>query len=77
MATITYLDPAASRERRLLRGLDACFTALGQGVNAYMERQSRMQEIDRLNAMSDEDLHRLGLTRERIAYHVFADRFVF
>lgn len=77
MAAITVLDPASARDRRLRRGLDAYFAAIGQGVNAYMERQSRMAEINRLNAMSDEELRGLGLTRERIAYHVFADRFVF
>ncbi|MBK5946362.1 hypothetical protein CCR83_07895 [Rhodobacter veldkampii DSM 11550] len=67
----------ARREARLLKGLDDYFTSLGQGINAYVERQSRVQEIDRLNAMSDEELLKLGIRRERIAQHVFRDRFVF
>ena len=38
------------------------------------ERMSRRDEIARLQAMSDADLARAGLTREGIVTHVFRDR---
>ncbi|MSU90178.1 DUF1127 domain-containing protein [Rhodobacteraceae bacterium 2CG4] len=34
----------------------------------------RMQELERLQAMSDEELAELGLRREDIVRHVFRDR---
>lgn len=72
---MTFVSTLARREKRFLQGLDDYFAGLGQGINAYMERQSRVTEIDRLNAMSDEELLKQGIRRDRIAYHVFRDRF--
>jgi len=76
---ITHNTPANApqREARLKKGMDEFFAALGQGINAYMERNARVREIERLSAMSDEELLKLGVRRERIAYHVFQDRFWF
>lgn len=72
---MAYSSATAPREKRLLKGLDEYFANLGQGFNAYLERRSRRDEINHLNAMSDEELLKLGIRRERIAYHVFRDRF--
>lgn len=66
---------AARKERRLLEKFDAFFTAIGQGFNAYAMRRGRMDEIRRLNAMSDEQLLKLGVTRDRIPQYVFRDLF--
>ncbi len=41
------------------------------------EANSRSKEIEFLRALSDEDLAKRGLTRDRIVQHVFADRMVF
>lgn len=41
------------------------------GVSASMD--ARLTEIDRLQALSDQDLAARGLTREGIVAHVFAD----
>lgn len=53
--------------------LDAFFTAIGQGFNSHTLRRQRMGRIQRLNALGDADLARLGLTRAQIPAHVFRD----
>ena len=55
---------------------DRFFVSLGQGINAYLERLSRADEVARLEAMSDADLARHGI-RERtdIVRYVFRDKF--
>lgn len=54
------------------------FVALGHGIMAWMERvaeaNSRIDEIRHLQSLSDEDLADRGIERDRIVYHVFADR---
>lgn len=57
--------------------VDAFFTALGQGLNAYIETRSRSAELQRLFDMSDAELARIGLTRDGIVAHVFRDRLGF
>lgn len=55
--------------------LDLFFAGLGLGVNPYMLRQSRMREIQALNACTDRQLAQLGLTRDDIPRYVFRDLF--
>ncbi len=54
------------------------FVAFGHGFMAWMERvavaNSRIDEIRKLQALSDAELAERGIERERIVYHVFADR---
>ncbi len=64
-----------SMNRGIRAQLDAFFVGLGQGFNAYLESNSRMQEIARLNALSDADLTAMSLKREDIPRHVFRDLF--
>ncbi len=72
MATQTLSAPrtAAIREK-----VDAFFASIGQGMNAYMERRSRMDQITRLEAKTDEELSKLGIKRDRIVQYVFRDLF--
>ncbi|MAQ36838.1 hypothetical protein BMI91_15025 [Thioclava sediminum] len=49
--------------------------AIAQGLVAYMERQSRQEQIRALDAKSDAELADMGLTRDGIVRHVFRDRF--
>lgn len=74
MAYTTY-EMLAPKERKLRAKLDAFFLSLGQGVNAYVERQARMDQIRALEAKSDEELLKLGLKRDRIPHYVFRDLF--
>lgn len=55
--------------------IDRFFAALGQGFSAYMVARSRSTEIERLNAKSDAELARLGITRDDIPRYVFRDLF--
>ncbi|SIO41521.1 protein of unknown function [Rhodovulum sp. ES.010] len=55
--------------------LDLFFAGLGMGFNAYSLRRSRMREIQTLNACSDAQLARMGLTRDDIPGYVFRDLF--
>lgn len=54
--------------------LDRFFASIGQGFNAYIETISRQDQIERLNAMSDEQLAAKGLTRDQIVHYVFRDK---
>lgn len=49
--------------------------AIGARFGRFVEIQARRAEIDRLQAKSDDDLARMGLTRDGIVAHVFRDRF--
>jgi uncharacterized protein YjiS (DUF1127 family) len=60
---------------RLLARLDAFFAGMGQGMNAYMHRKSRMDEIEALNAKTDVELAEIGITRADIPRYVFRDTF--
>ncbi len=55
--------------------IDHFFSSLGQGMNAYMERRSHMSEIIALNEMTDQELAKLGITRDEIPRYVFRDIF--
>lgn len=54
--------------------LSRVLSALRGGLDRFVEAQARTNEIARLRAMSDEDLARLGLRRDRIVQHVFRNR---
>lgn len=51
------------------------FDGLSRSFQAYAERHSRLNQIHRLNAKSDEELTVLGLTRSGIPRHVYRDIF--
>ncbi|SFK96314.1 DUF1127 domain-containing protein [Shimia haliotis] len=53
--------------------LTAPFRAIGRFFVAIMENNSRVQRVDALNAMTDEQLAERGLRREDIVRHVFGD----
>lgn len=59
----------------LLSALAAPFRAMGQFLISLAEAGPRMDEVRRLNAMTDADLAARGLTREGEVRRIFADRF--
>ncbi|WP_434286573.1 hypothetical protein [Celeribacter sp. SCSIO 80788] len=69
VANIAILTPS------LRARLDLFFATLGQGVNAYAVRRKRLGELARLDALSDEELLAMGITRDRIPHYVFRDLF--
>ena len=68
--TYTYATNGSIRDR-----LDQYFAGIGQGFNAYLESRSRMDQIERLQAKTEDELASMGLTREGIPRHVFRDLF--
>ena len=71
----TNLTHGADSRARLMARIDAFFATLGQGMNAYMHRKSRMDEIEALHAKSDAELAEIGITRDDIPRYVFRDTF--
>ena len=65
--TITDFTP------EMRRRVDGFFTRVGDGMAAYLDARSRREQIDLLEAKTDEELARMGLTRDRIVAHVFRD----
>lgn len=64
----TFADTARSGFRRML-------ASVARGVETMAEARSRRAQIERLEAMSNDELAELGLKREDIAQHVFRDTF--
>ena len=73
MTTNTTNTPFTTSQLRAR--VDAVLTGIGQGFNAYIERESRMAQMQALNAKTDEELKAMGLTRDAIPRHVFCDIF--
>lgn len=51
------------------------FGTIGHALVKVGEANSRFQEVERLNRMSDEQLAELGVKRDEIPRHVFRDLF--
>ncbi|WP_417209187.1 DUF1127 domain-containing protein [Antarctobacter sp.] len=49
------------------------FSSIFNVLMAIAEANPRLKEVERLNAMSDDQLARRGLKREDIVHHVFRD----
>ncbi|WP_238367602.1 DUF1127 domain-containing protein [Mesobacterium pallidum] len=49
------------------------FAAIGNALVRMAEANSKLKEMQRLHAMSDDELAKKGMTREDIARHVFSD----
>ena len=69
----TKTQTQTPEDRRLLARVDAFFATIATGFNAYTERMARLPELKRLDAKSDAELARMGLTRDTIPQHVFRD----
>ncbi|MCO8145551.1 DUF1127 domain-containing protein [Rhodovulum tesquicola] len=51
------------------------FSTLIAALVRVMEHHPRTRQIERLNALSDEDLAARGLTRQDVVRHIFRDRY--
>ncbi|WP_323785826.1 hypothetical protein [Thalassovita sp.] len=54
---------------------DRFLAGISAGLSAYMERSSRIAEVEALKAKTDAELAAMGLKRENIAQYVFRDLF--
>ncbi len=75
MAYITNTAPLAW-PLAVFNGLGRAFQTVYMALAMNHTFDSRFQEIQKLNALSDEELAARGLTRDRIAHHVYRDLFV-
>ncbi len=71
MASTTTNIATAPRKGFWTRFVDAMERSIEQSARV----QSRRARIEALEAKSDEELSRLGIRRDDIAYHVFKDLF--
>ncbi|XDA99387.1 DUF1127 domain-containing protein [Sulfitobacter sp. LCG007] len=49
------------------------FASIGRGIMVVAESNSRLREVQALQAKSDDDLARLGIKRDEIVHRVFSD----
>lgn len=56
-----------------LHRIAGLFTWIFDGLVRLAEASSRMHEVERLNAMTDKDLAKMGLQRTDIVRYVFRD----
>lgn len=72
MATVTHIHSAAAPRADKRGGF---FQAFAAGMVAYMERRSRSEKIAALQAKSDAELTKMGISRDQIPAYVFRDLF--
>ncbi len=72
MTFVTTHAPQGAAHTTWVRKL---IDGIAQGLVQYVDRHSRVAEVERLNALSDAELAKIGISRDRIIYHVFSDRF--
>ncbi|MFC4216056.1 DUF1127 domain-containing protein [Pseudophaeobacter arcticus] len=70
--TALYTVPTALG---ILNLLAKPFTALGRGLVAIAENNTRYQTLNKLMALSDEELAKRGLKRDQLVHHVFSDSY--
>lgn len=51
--------------------IDMIFAAMGRALLAFAEASSHVKELNALNAKTDAELARMGLTRDDIPRYVF------
>lgn len=74
MADITSQFTFADAPRS---GFERMIASLQRGMAGYIDTRSRRDQIEALETKSDEELARIGLKRDQIAYHVFRDLFYY
>lgn len=51
------------------------WAGIATGLNNYMNRKSRVDQVQKLEAKTDEELAAMGLKRDDITRYVFRDMF--
>ena len=71
---MAFIITGAPKDAGFPKFLASIGAALSRAFVALAEAQSRNGQIARLEARSDAELARMGLTREGIVAHVFRDK---
>ncbi len=64
--TTDFVSERSNVISRVLGGIGNFFVSMA-------ENNHRVKELERLSAMSDEELAKIGLRRDQIIHHAFAD----
>lgn len=72
MAHITHTETRSFLDGVTAR-IGAGFAAIGRFLVYIAEAQSRVEQVKRLDAMSDAQLKARGIRRDQIVHHVFRD----
>lgn len=75
MTTITTNIKRATALASLQTAFGRIKTWAVRECKRYARIKSRRDQIEALDALSDTDLARIGLTRDTIVWHVFRDKF--
>lgn len=59
--------------KTILSPIATAFKRVGWFLVQIAENNSRLKQVEFLQSLSDEELARRGLTRDRIPMHVFSD----
>ncbi len=73
MASITTNSTTASRG--LISGIRSLFARMSDALNTAAEANTRFRQVERLRAMTDEQLAEHGIKRDEIVRVVFRDVF--
>jgi len=73
MASVT--EHTTSLTTGILPRVSAFLSATGTALFNLTSHGGRMREIDRLRALTDQDLAAQGLTRDQIVAHVYRDTY--
>lgn len=57
----------------LLNTVSDWFASLWKAAHDQAAFENRMRQMRKLESLSDEELSKLGISRDRIAHHVFRD----
>lgn len=67
------LNAELTATRNILAKVGAFFASVGWAIAKSSSMQARFDKVQRLNAMSDEELAALKIRREDIVRHVYSD----
>lgn len=74
MAHVANANQSGSRFLNIVSGWFASwFSLLWNAAHNQAAFESRMRQMRKLESLSDEELAKMGISRDRIAYHVFRD----
>ncbi|PTX48272.1 hypothetical protein IQ03_03147 [Gemmobacter caeni] len=75
---MSYTSDIPGRNASLGRKFGAqVLASIGAALTRYGRIRSRADRVEQLQALSDAELAKLGLTRDRIVQHVFRDQFYY
>jgi len=71
--TAVFTSDDSTARGSFFTAIGTFLSKFGRGYSALLAAQSRADEFERLNAKTDAELEKMGLTREGLARHVFRD----